>query len=384
MTIGTGMRSCVRCIYDATVPGIAFDEKGVCNYCRTADSIRSSHFKGESEKNSRKFSRLIERIRAEGRGKKFDCLVPFSGGVDSSYVLYKVKQYGLRPLAYTVDNGWVSNEARRDMKKITGSLGVPLRKIEFESEGLRELYVAALKASIPEVCLPCQVATYSAMYRVSREEKIKYVFFGLSPLTEGIAPLDWGYIEGAYLRDISRKFASKAARKVLKDLNRLDIGVLIRNFLTGGTQIIQLPLYEEWDEDMIEGTLKKQFGWTGGEKHFDCLYSPFKEYFVFKKFGFHVKGIRYAALARSGHISREDAMKASEERTSGMNGSSVKGVLERLKMTENEFTDIFREKGKSFRDYRTHYSLITRFRWLVWLGARFRVLPETTYKKFFA
>lgn len=382
MTREKDLKICKRCTYDSAVPGISFEPDGVCNYCRTSDLIRA-HAMKESGNNREKFLALIKRIKREGRGRKFDCLVPFSGGLDSSYVLYKVRQYGLRPLAYTIDNGWVSDDARLEMDKLTSTLGVPLRRIGFDWEGLRELYVASIRASIPEVCLPCQAATYSAMYRVSREERIKYVFFGLSPMTEGIAPLEWGYIEGSYLRDIARKFAGKSGQNVLKELNRLNIRSLAGSFLTGGTRIIQLPLYEEWDEDRISETLKKELGWIGGQKHFDCRYSPFKDYFIFKKFGFYVSCIRYAALARSGRISREAAMEASENEKTFVNGCSVNGTLERLGISEKEFEEICAAAPKSFRDYRTYYPLIRKLKWLIWLAARMRILPETAYAKFF-
>jgi hypothetical protein len=95
---------------DATDPDIRFNSEGICNHCSEFINIRAQH-KYKGEETDLLFKALISKIKAEGKGKKYDCIIGLSGGVDSSYVAYLVKKkYGLRTLAVHLDNGWNSEE----------------------------------------------------------------------------------------------------------------------------------------------------------------------------------------------------------------------------------------------------------------------------------
>jgi glucosamine--fructose-6-phosphate aminotransferase (isomerizing) len=109
------LRRCTRCVLPETMPFIAFDSDGVCNYCR---SHTPPKLKGEAE-----LERVLERYRRNDG--EADCLVGFSGGRDSSYGLHLLKtRYGMNPIAYTYDWGMVTDLARRNQARICGKLGV--------------------------------------------------------------------------------------------------------------------------------------------------------------------------------------------------------------------------------------------------------------------
>src|SRR4051812_42534282 len=88
---------CTNCVLDSSVKEIVFDERGVCNYCIDYAS-KKKIFKTEKD--------LAGLINKHKNQKKYDCIVGISGGLDSSYLLYKVKELGLNALAVTVDSGW--------------------------------------------------------------------------------------------------------------------------------------------------------------------------------------------------------------------------------------------------------------------------------------
>ena len=92
---------------DSSTPGIRFDVKGVCNYCRLHDRMETRFAPVKAPSTS-----SAERIRNAGRKRPYDCVVGISGGTDSTYCLYVVKKLGLRPLAVHFDNGWVSRTPR--------------------------------------------------------------------------------------------------------------------------------------------------------------------------------------------------------------------------------------------------------------------------------
>src|SRR6185295_620818 len=107
---GPMSRTCARCVMDTSDPDICFDAQGVCNHCHRYDRmIRERVFTGAEGK--RRLEELIASIRSDARGKEYDCMIGISGGVDSTYVAYKVKELGLRPLAVHLDNGWDSELA---------------------------------------------------------------------------------------------------------------------------------------------------------------------------------------------------------------------------------------------------------------------------------
>ena len=94
------LQICSRCIYDERVPSIHFDAKGVCNYCRQVDGLIEQYGTGQP-KGEALFSDILGNIRRSGRGKKYDCIIGVSGGTDSSYLVYRAKEWGLRPVATT-------------------------------------------------------------------------------------------------------------------------------------------------------------------------------------------------------------------------------------------------------------------------------------------
>ena len=108
--INQSYKICTRCVMDSSDPSISFNQQGECNLCTEFIEKRAKHnyhgFKSDEE-----FKKLIATMKLAGKGKKYDCVVGLSGGVDSSYVAYLCKKNGLRVLAAHMDNGWNSNEA---------------------------------------------------------------------------------------------------------------------------------------------------------------------------------------------------------------------------------------------------------------------------------
>jgi len=109
------MKRCTKCILPETFPGIEFDESGVCNYCIRYEPVKVY---GEEE-----FLKVLDKYR--GKGRKYDCIVPISGGRDSAFVLHEmVRKYEMRVLALTVDSGAITADGYRNIERIKEILGV--------------------------------------------------------------------------------------------------------------------------------------------------------------------------------------------------------------------------------------------------------------------
>ena len=100
------MKRCTRCVMDnhADVT-ITFDENGVCNYCTKALADAKTVWL-PNEQGQEKLNALLAQIREAGRGKKYDCIMGISGGLDSSYLAYLGSKWGLRILGVHVDDGF--------------------------------------------------------------------------------------------------------------------------------------------------------------------------------------------------------------------------------------------------------------------------------------
>ena len=126
-------RVCVRGIWDTKVPGIAFDETGVSNYAKIQYKLMKDFPRGDLGKE--KWELFVDEIKIKGKGKRYDCIIGVSGGTDSSYLMHIAKSYGLRPLAINLDNGWSSEIAVSNIKKLTNALNIDLETyvIDYDS-----------------------------------------------------------------------------------------------------------------------------------------------------------------------------------------------------------------------------------------------------------
>ena len=114
---------------DSSDHEITFDENGICHHCHDYDQrVAKEVFKGP--RGAQMLGKVLAQIKREGAGKKYDCILGLSGGVDSSYVAYLCKKFELRPLAVHLDNGWNSETAVHNIAKIVEILDKHLRHLD--------------------------------------------------------------------------------------------------------------------------------------------------------------------------------------------------------------------------------------------------------------
>ena len=176
---------CQRCVMDTSDHEIIFDELGFCNHCKNfLEDVKTIIPKG-AERESQ-LSNLIKAIKKSGKNKKYDCLIGVSGGVDSSYVAYIVKELGLRPLAVHMDNGWNSEEAVKNIRSLCNNLKIDYESYVLDWDEFRDIQLAVLKSSIPEVEIPTDIAITSILHKVASRNNIKFIIGGGNFGTEGI------------------------------------------------------------------------------------------------------------------------------------------------------------------------------------------------------
>jgi hypothetical protein len=201
---------CSRCVYaQESVFGLSIDDEGVCNYCHQIQNFKKNFGTGTAV-GITKLEKIINEIKQQGIGKNFDCVVGVSGGTDSSYLLLKSVEWGLRPLAVHYDNTGLASE---NIFRITKKLGVPLETFVVDNIEVDEIKRSFLRAAVPEFDADTDIAFVQILRQVAAENNLKYILEGHSFQTEGVSPLGGNYLDGGYIKDIIKHHAEITIRQ---------------------------------------------------------------------------------------------------------------------------------------------------------------------------
>ena len=204
-----GVRVCTRCVMDTTDPEISFDDYGVCNHCHDYDRAIVNVVRTGVE-GAKLLDAAVARIRRDGEGHRYDCVIGVSGGVDSTYVAYKVKQLGLRPLAVHLDNGWDSEVAASNISAALTKLGIDLETLVIDWEEFKDIQLAFLRSGLPDCEIPSDHAIVSSVYQVARQQQVRHCVWGYNTRTETHLPRSWSqaHFDWGFIRAVHRKFGS--------------------------------------------------------------------------------------------------------------------------------------------------------------------------------
>ncbi|MGB2706355.1 MAG: N-acetyl sugar amidotransferase, partial [Candidatus Omnitrophota bacterium] len=300
---------CRRCIIDASVPGARFDESGECNFCKVHDRLERIYPIGK--KGERILKAIVEKIKKDSRKNKYDCVIGISGGRDSTYTLYSANKLGLRPLAVHFNDGFGNPVAGENMKKATAKLGIDTRTVTSDWRESKDLKLAFLKASTPDLEEGTDVGIATALYGTAIKENIKYIIFGQSFRTEGISPLEWNYLDGNYLKSVHKKFGTVKLRKWTPEDPGFNLGLSHIFYYTvlKGLKTVPLLYYMDYVRRDAEEIIKKELNWVyPGAHYYDDLYQSLMTYVYRVKFNIDRRRFNYSALVRSGQMPQEEAL----------------------------------------------------------------------------
>ena len=379
-----GYQICSRCIIDTNVPGSKFDETGVCSYCKIHDKLDKLF--PLNEEGNKNLANLVSKIKANGKNKKYDCVVGISGGRDSIYTLYLLKQMGLRPLAVHFNDGFGNPVTGENMIRATKKLNVDLRTVTSDWRESKDLKIAFLKASVPDLEEATDIGIETALYGTAIRENVKYIVSGYSFRTEGICPLEWNYLDGTYLKSVHKKFGTVKLKKwTPQDPSfNLDISHIFYYTFIKGITAVPILNYVNYIRKEGEEIIKKELGWVHpGSKYYDDLYQSLMTYIYRVKFKIERRRYFYSALIRSGQMSREDAINKVKEIDVIEDPEVIDLCIKRLGITREEFDRYMAEPPKTFRDYPTSYNVIRMMRLPIKILSRLNILPGIAYEKYF-
>ena len=370
-------RMCIRCISTEDTPGISFDAQGLCNYCKMAEAMESQFPTGaEGEK---KLAEIVETIKKSGRGRKYDCVLGVSGGCDSSYLLYKLKDMGLRILAVHFDNTWNSDIATTNIYKVLKKLDIDLYTHVVDNEEYDDIYKSFLKASVKEIDAPTDIALITTLYQAASKNGIKYILDGHSPRTEGIVPTGFVYMDGKYIDSVQRKFGHFK----FKTYPNLWLSHWFKWMLVDKIRRIRPLYYMDYDKEKAKKLLQEKFGWQWyGGHHMENRFTYFAvNYYMPRKFHADLRVSELSGLIRSGQITREEALKRIHE-PKQIDKEIIELVQKRLGITDAELEEIMKAPIKTFHDYKTYKPFFERFRWLFKILYQMDLVPQSFYAKY--
>lgn len=363
---------------DTTVPEIRFDVQGECQYCKMHE-VMDRLYPLEPDLQQKNLSLLVNKIRASAKGGPYDCVLGVSGGRDSTWGLYNAVKSGLRPLAVHFDNGWNSAISVTNIQNATKKLNVDLETVVADWDEFRELQVSFLKASVPDVEIPTDVAIHGVLHQVAAKEGIQYVFFCHSFRTEGIVPRGWSFLDGRYIDSVQKKFGERP----LRDFKNFKLWDFLRYSVMKGIQGKSLVNYFPYHQKEVDRVITKELGWTyyGGHHH-ESTYTRFiQSYLLPKKFNIDKRKTEFSALIRSGQITRAAALRQLET-SYEYDETLIPYILSKLGLSVEQWDMIFNAPPKTFQDYSTYYPLLRSLKLPIKIATDFGLLPELLYLKY--
>jgi len=369
---------CSRCIYDDSVSMIYFDDKGICNYCHQIEELKTIYGTGE-EKGKKIFLEIVNKIKTHGKNKKYDIIVGVSGGVDSSYMLYLAKKYGLRPLAVHYDNTWNTSIATQNIKKITSTLNIDLLTHVVNNKEIDDIYIAFLKAGVSEIDASTDLGLAETLYRAAKKYNIKYIFEGHSFMEEGITPLGKNYFDGRYIKSIHKKYGSLPMKTYpLMTLTRFLYWTIFKRI-----KKIRPFWYLNYNKEDAKKMLKQKFDWEDyGGHHLENRMAAFCHSVYWpKKFKVDYRNNNLSAMVRNGKINREEALSIYKSEPP-LEHNLLKYFKERLNLSDAQFDHIMKQPLKYWNQFPTYKRYFEFLKPVFYLLAKSNLVPYSFYLKY--
>ena len=347
---------CTNCVMDTTDSAISFSESGVCDHCGIYYSKIEPSWKLLLE-NGSELKSMADKIRREGSGKDFDCIIGMSGGIDSSYLVYAAKEVmGLRPLVFHVDAGWNSQIAVNNIERIVDGLGLDLFTEVIDWEEMRDLQRAFFRAGVPHIDTPQDHSFFATMYKFATEHKVKYILTGANLSTECIRnPIEWMYYQSdsRQVRDIHRQFGERP----LKNFPVTSIlwhKIWLPYFK--GIKVLRPLNSMPYIKEDAKKLLMERFGWQPyPQKHFESRFTKFYEsYWLPERFGYDVRKVQYSSLIVTGQMSRDEALEALKQPSYDKEtiDQEIEFVANKLDITVDELMSYMKLPKKTYKDYK--------------------------------
>ncbi|MEP7318343.1 MAG: N-acetyl sugar amidotransferase [Panacibacter sp.] len=305
---GRAYQQCTLSVMDTIADSdITFDEKGICNYYYEYLEVEKAQvFKGEEGKI--RLDAIANKIKQDGKGKKYDCILGLSGGIDSTYLALLAKQLNLNPLLVHFDYGWNSEIAVNNIEKAVKILGFDLYTHVMDWTEFKDILRSYFKASVLDLDVPADHMIFGSLYKTANKYKIKYLLSGNNIQTEFTLPRTWNYnkFDIVNLKNIHNKFGAEK----LKYFPSLGVWQHAYYNLVKNIQSAQLLNFMDYNKSKIKNLISSELEWRDyGGKHHESVFTRFYQgYILPNKFGIDKRKAHLSNLIFSGQITKECAV----------------------------------------------------------------------------
>lgn len=293
---------------DTSDPDIRFDDEGVCQHCRAAET-QLARIALSPEESERRLNAIADRIRTDAAGKRYDTVVGMSGGVDSSYVAWLAHKLKLRVLAVHFDNGWNAEVAVSNIHAVVKACNFDLETYVIDWPEFRDLQRAFIKAGVVDIEMLTDHAIMAAMFGIAKRHDVRYILSGTNVATEFGMPRSWVWNKQdlTNILAIHRRFGSRK----LKSFPRMGLfATILKRYFGFGPSFVEPLDMINFRKDAAMETLSRETGWRYyGGKHYESVFTKFYQAHILPlRFGIDKRLVHLSALIRNGEISREEAL----------------------------------------------------------------------------
>ena len=346
-------RECRRCVLDTSATDISFDSEGNCNYC--SEFLRRFVRAGQPTNQGPALDELIDRIKREHRSKRYDCVVGVSGGVDSSWVLVRAIELGLRPLAVHMDNGWDSELAQNNIANLIRGLGVDLHTHVIEWGHYRDLMRAFFDADVLDIELLYDNAMLKVNFEQAARFGVRTFLTGSNQATEGILmPTGWNWMK--FDRRNIKGIARSSGVRLQPTFPAIGVAHLAYFRLVRRITAVPILDFGDYDKESSIRHLESNFGYKRYPyKHYESIFTRFYQGVILpRKFGIDKRRLHLSNLVVTGQLTRDEALRELEG--SPMGSSRLEEiefdyVIKKLGYSRAEFDDYLARPGRSHADF---------------------------------
>jgi len=344
------MKTCTKCCLPETQDSIRFDLDGVCTVC---NQIKVKKEKIDWKKRGEMLDQLCERFRGKSA---YDCVVPFSGGKDSTYTLwYLVTKMRMKPLVVSFDHGFYRPLHLENRERTLKQLHCDFVSFKASWKVVRELMLESMRRK-GDFCWHCHCGVYAGSMQVALKHRIPLVFWGQPDAEYGSYGYSYEEIQEVNERQFNRfiNLGITAEDMVgmlpgwveLRDLEMFRYPSL-EELRKVGVVSVHLGSFVPWDPRTMARILRDELGWRwntvegipeeyGWEK-VECMFTGIRDYLKFIKRGFGRTTHLASIDIREGRKTREEAMELIRK-YDGRRPASLDLFLELVGMNEEEFT----------------------------------------------
>lgn len=283
---------------DNSAKEIVFDDNGVCNFCHQA----------ERELESLKKQPRFPYFKGSINNEPYDALIGLSGGVDSSYALYRAWGMGMKVLAFSIDTGYNKPEADENIMRLVEGMKIPFFRYTIDLDKFKSLQAAFISAGLKNIEIPTDHVLMAASYEIASKYGIKTILSGGNVNTESIMPPSWGYNarDLTHIRDVYKKITGKK----LTGIPLCSIWLWNYYRWVKKIKIVYILDYFNYNRKEAEELLSNTFGYVStGEKHEENYFTWwFQNFYLFEKFGIDKRKAHYSSMINSGQMTRQDAL----------------------------------------------------------------------------